>query len=187
MINIKRASTDAELHGILSLQRANLAVNLSGQEYLSQGFVSVVHSFEDLEMMNREEPHVIACDNQKLVAYLLAMTPQAKSSIPMLVPMFELFAHILYSGKTIADFNFIVVGQVCVDRNYRGIGLLDQCYAFYKQQFSGRYEFAITEIVSSNQRSMSAHRRIGFREIYNYETPDGTPWSIVLWDWRRAD
>jgi hypothetical protein len=184
MIRYTTAATPEDLHGILTLQKANLAKNLSAPEITSQGFVTVHHSYEDLKTLNDIEQHVIAKDGQKVIAYLLAMTKKSKSDIPVLVPMFDVFEHVLFGSRSIAAFSFMVVGQVCVDKSYRGIGILDNCYSLYREQFKNEYEFAITEIVSTNLRSLNAHKRIGFNEVYRYQSPDNTKWSIVLWDWR---
>ena len=52
------------------------------------------------------------------------------------------------------------------------------------QYYSNKYDFAITEIAATNLRSLKAHRRIGFKEINTYLSPDKTEWVVVLWDWK---
>jgi len=118
-----------------------------------------------------------------VIAYLLAMTVYSKADIPALIPMFELFDQTPFREKPISGYTYLVVGQVCVDKNYRGQGVLDQCYEAYKKQFQSKYDFAITEIAIKNQRSINAHKRIGFSEIHCYEAPNGEEWSIVVWEW----
>jgi len=66
--------------------------------------------------MNDLEQHVICKDEEKVIAYLLAMTAAAQHDIPILIPMFESFKTILYEGKPVSEYNYIVVGQVCVDK-----------------------------------------------------------------------
>ena len=184
MLIYTSAKTDSDLLGILSLQSANLPSNLPAEEMASQGFVTVVHSFDDLKKMNDAEPHIIAKDGDKVIAYLLAMTPAAKNDIPVLRPMFQLFDAVQFSGKPVSFFQYIVVGQVCVDKGYRGQGVLDNCYLTYRSAFNPKYDFAVTEIATRNSRSLAAHKRIGFTELHGYQAPVGEEWSIVLWDWR---
>lgn len=117
------------------------------------------------------------------MAYLLAMTVHSKEDIPVLRPMFAVFEELSFAGKPLSHFRHIVVGQVCVDKRYRGKGVLDACYAFYKTTFQSNYDFAITEIDAANLRSLAAHKRIGFNEFHRYTAPDGKEWVIVLWDW----
>ncbi|HEV8504802.1 MAG TPA: hypothetical protein VGQ53_05365 [Chitinophagaceae bacterium] len=113
------------------------------------------------------------------------MTRQSRCDIPVLVPMFELFDTISYNNKKISEYNYLVVGQVCIDKAWRGQGILDHCYAAYKEHYQAKYDFAITEIAAANLRSLNAHKRIGFKEIKIYESPDKTKWSVVLWDWKE--
>jgi GNAT superfamily N-acetyltransferase len=184
MLNYTLSTTDQDLHGILKLQKSNLAQSLTADEMRKEGFVTVIHSYADLKRLNDIEKHIIAKDGDKVVAYLLAMTQRSGNDIPVLVPMFELFEEITYEHKRISTYDYIVVGQVCIDKQYRGQGILDNCYKAYRDHFSEKYAFAITEIAIANQRSINAHKRIGFKEIHKYSSLDNTEWSIVLWDWK---
>lgn len=183
MIVFTASQNDKDLTGILNLQRNNLARNLQQEEIRSQGFVTVLHRLEDLQKMNTIERHIIAKDNDSVIAYLLAMTEKSKFDIPVLVPMFELFESIRYKNRLLSQYNYMVVGQVCVDKKYRGQGVLDKCYDLYIDTFRKRYDFAVTEIATSNQRSLNAHKRIGFKTIHEYVAPDGESWAIVVLEW----
>ncbi|MDR7127745.1 hypothetical protein J2X69_000073 [Algoriphagus sp. 4150] len=184
MITLTQSKSTADLQGIIDLQKANLSTQISVDEKESQGFVFVRHSLEDLGKLNAIEAHVIALDGNHIAAYILAMTKASKADIPQLVPMFRQFDKIEYMGKKVSGYNYIAVGQVCVGKTYRGEGLFDKCYAKYKEAFEGKYDFAITEISTSNLRSIRAHRRIGFDVIHTFH--DGVEeWNIVIWDWRK--
>ena len=185
MLVYTTANSKDDLEGILNLQKRNLAAGLTRDEIQSQGFVTVDHSYEQLKALNDHERHIIAKDNNKVVGYLLAMTKQSRFDIPVLLPMFDLFDTISYGNKNISGYNYLVVGQVCVDKAWRGQGVLDHCYAAYKEHYNRKYDFAITEIAVTNLRSLKAHRRIGFKEINIYVSPDQTEWSVVLWDWNN--
>lgn len=177
------ATSEKDLLGIIELQKNNLPANLTAEEISEQGFVTVIHSMGDLKKMNDIEQHIICKDQEKVVAYLLAMTSRSKNDIPVLVPMFDVFEDLSYLGKPVSTYNYIVVGQVCVHKNYRGRGILDKCYETYKKSFKEKYDFAITEIATTNPRSINAHKRIGFTEIHKYISPDMNVWSIVAWNW----
>jgi hypothetical protein len=183
MLTFTTSGSDKELLGILALQRSNLPENLSEDEMKSQGFVTVIHDLAGLKKMNELERHVIAKDDEKIVAYLLAMTSASAADIPVLIPMFEMFGRIEYGGRAVSEYKYIVVGQVCVGKGYRGQGVLDHCYAEYRRRMQGRYDFAITEISTRNTRSIQAHKRIGFTEVHTYKAPDGEDWSVVVWQW----
>ena len=174
-----------DLEGILRLQKSNLPQGLTLDERRSQGFVTVNHSYQLLEKLNDYEKHVIAKDRGKVVGYVLAMTKFSRLDVPILLPMFDEFDMVLYRGKKISECNYIVVGQVCVDKYYRGQGVFDNCYITYREHYHTKYDFAITEIAKSNLRSLNAHKRIGFDEIHSYRGPDETEWIVVVWDWKE--
>ncbi|WP_336516290.1 GNAT family N-acetyltransferase [Pollutibacter soli] len=177
------AKDDADIISIKELQKKNLQRNLSPEETARQGFVTVEHSLDDLRKLNAIEKHIICKDGDEVIAYLLAMTVESKEDIPVLIPMFRTFEDLQYKDKLISTYNYIVVGQVCVDKDYRGKGILDQCYNTYKNSYCTKYDFAVTEIATRNIRSIRAHCRVGFTVIHTYVSPDGEEWAIVVWDW----
>jgi len=187
MIKYTTSKTDDDLSEIMALQKSNLPQNLTKKEMQSQGFLTVSHSLEVLKKMHANERNVIIKDNDKIVGYLLAMTKKSKLDIPILIPMFQTFDKIKYHGKLVSDFNYIVVGQVCIHKEYRGKRLLDDCYAAYKNNFKNKYDFAITEIAITNYRSRAAHKRIGFVEIHTYKDFNAKEWSIVVLDWENLN
>lgn len=184
MIIYTTANSEKDLHAILALQKANLTRSLNESEIQSQGFVTVDHTYEQLKKLNDIEKHIIAKDGDAIAGYVLAMTTASKSDLPILFPMFEVFDSILYDGRKISDYQYLVVGQVCVGKEYRGQGVFDKCYAAYKDHYKNKYNFAITEIAVTNTRSLNAHHRIGFKNIHSYTGPDKTEWIVVAWDWR---
>jgi RimJ/RimL family protein N-acetyltransferase len=60
---------------------------------------------------------------------------------------------------------------------------LEECYKAYRNFYGHKYDFAITEIASSNPRSIRAHEKVGFENIHSYKGPDETEWIVVAWDW----
>ena len=187
MIDYTTAKTDEEILQILELQKSNLPQNLTEEQIATQGFVTVIHSFDTLKKMNMIEQSIIAKDNDRVIGYLLAMTKTSVNDIPALVPMFNEFDKVVYNNKKISGYKYIVVGQVCIAEGWRGQGILDNCYTEYKKHFRDKYDFAITEILDKNKRSINGHRRIGFETVHSYPATGGGEWKIVLWDWKREN
>lgn len=185
MITYTTSSTDKDLTGILDLQKRNLPQSLTDSEIKTQGFVTVVHTMEVLKRLNDREKHLIIKNDDQVIGYILAMTKNSRSDIPVLIPMFKLFDKIRYRNQLISAFNYLVVGQVCIDKNYRGLGLIDKGYATYKANFKENFDFAITEIATTNIRSINAHKRIGFAELLTYTDSNNMEWSVVIWDWKN--
>ena len=68
--------------------------------------------------------------------------------------------------------NSIVSGQVCVGEQFRGQGVFDKLRAFYRDAYKTKYKYLLTEISQRNQRSLRAHKRIGFQTIKQYQAPN---------------
>ena len=186
MLTYNTANTKSDLEGILSLQKVNLSEALTKEEMQSQGFVTVSHSYAQLEKLNNVEKHLIAKSNGIVIGYVLAMTQQSKFDLPILRHMFDIFDDIIYNGKRVCDFNYVVVGQACIDKDYRGQGVIDNLYFNYKDYFSNRFDFAITGIASTNSRSLYVHRRVGFKKIHTYLDANNCEWVVVLWSWNSG-
>src|SRR5690554_592589 len=126
MITYTTAKNEDELRGILALQKANLKKNLSEEEIKRDGFVTVDHTYELLNKLHDIAPHIIAKDKSEVVGYVLAMTKKSRFDIPIIFPMFEEFDNIVFKGKTVSDYNYMVVGQACIHKDYRGRGLVER-------------------------------------------------------------
>jgi predicted GNAT superfamily acetyltransferase len=183
-LSYQTSESEHDLQGILDLQQQ---YHLSTISAIDNGFLFVRHDLETLMKMQEFAPHVICKEEDQLVAYTLSMTADCKNDVPELIPMFEVFDKIPFREKRVSDFRYMVVGQVCVGQNHRGLGVFDNMYATYRETFKDTFDFAITEISLRNPRSIRAHARIGFREIHQYTDPSGENWSIVLWDWTKVE
>jgi len=178
------AETIADLEGILVLQGINLATRLEQEEIRSQGFVTVEHTLEMIRSLNEQERHIIAKLGDQIIGYVLAMTKKSRAEVPVLLQMFEEFDAVPFMGKPVSAYNYIVAGQVCVAKPFRGTGILDGCYQFYRERYAQKYDFLITEIARANTRSLNAHHRIGFRHVHSYTDSGHTEWEVVVWHWK---
>jgi ribosomal protein S18 acetylase RimI-like enzyme len=183
MLEITQVSQEIDIQQILDLQKENLPKNISKQEAIEQGFLTVQHDFSLLQKMNLLAPSIIAKADGKVVGYCLAMLKDLQDDIPILVPMFQLFSKITYQKKALADYHFLVMGQVCIDKGYRGLGIFDKMYEHFRHCYQNQYEMLVTEVATRNTRSMKAHQRVGFQNIHQY-TDDTDTWAVVVWDWK---
>ncbi|MDI6048208.1 GNAT family N-acetyltransferase [Flavobacterium sp. XS2P24] len=173
----KRASTLDELEQIRTLQLQNSSKNISSEEKLQEGFVTVQHSVALLEQMNSACAHIIAKDNDAVVGFALVMLSGFRNEIKALIPMFERIDELVSKDKT-----YVVMGQICVDKNHRKQGIFRGLYHFYREELQHQFDYLITEVAAINLRSMQAHEAIGFKIIDTYNE-DGIVWNIILWDW----
>jgi len=178
------ARTDADLEGILALQRANLPEALTAEEIRQQGFLTVRHDLDLLRRMNAPWPHIVARDAEGIAGYALVMLPEMEPEIPILQPMFEKIRTLRWQGRPIDSLDWFVMGQVCVARRVRGTGVFDGLYRHMRQRMAAHFDCVITEISLRNRRSLRAHARVGFQTILEYTDPSGEAWATVLWDWQ---
>lgn len=176
-IRFTTSSSDIELEQILLLQQSNLSESISSNEKQKEGFVTVKHNFDILKKMNIQQPHIIAKHDDKVVGYALCMTKDFGNDIEVLKPMFAKI-DTLIEPKT----NYIVMGQVCVDKAYRRQGIFRDLYQKMKSSLQEKYSLLITEVASNNHRSLEAHRAIGFNDLIVYQV-DTIEWHIISWDW----
>ena len=173
-----RAKTSEELIQIRTLQFQNISTNITSAEKQQEGFVTVQHSLELLEQMNAACANIIAKEDQKVVGFALVMLPKFRNEIEILIPMFEKIETIMPLNKS-----YVIMGQICVDKNYRRKGVFRQLYLFYKEELQKKFDFLITEVAAINLRSINAHQSVGFKTIEIYEDK-GILWHIMLWDWQ---
>lgn len=184
MVRITLARKDADLKKIIKLQQKNLSANVSDEVKQEQGFVTANHDLKTLKEMAETSAHVVVKDGAELAGYALAMTRQFSKSVPILEATFDFQDQLVYKGKSLAEHDYIVMGQVCVAEEYRGQKLVDRMYKYFRGCYSIHYPLLVTAISPQNTRSMRVHERCGFDVAGTFHSPTGHEWVIVVWDWR---
>ncbi len=181
-MHIKRVSSIEEIDQIKILQNQNLQTNLEEEEIQKEGFLTAQFSIEFLELMHRDSPSIIAVDKGEVIGYVLVTTKAVLGHHPLIDDLFSNVDKQIYGGKSLEDIPYVLSGQLCVSKSYRGQGLAKQLYTFFKSSYSDNYSYCITDIDLKNPRSLQAHIKTGFK-IIDTSTYGGSQWHIVLWDW----
>jgi len=179
MINYTFAKTDDDLNAILSLQKANLKENISLQEAEEQGFVTCNHAYEVLKLMNHPHPHIIAKHKNQLAGYALVMSKTHSNKVPEIIPMFVQINQLNYGGKVLKEAKYVVMGQICVAKEFRGKGVFTGLYKTMFTAMSPHFSYILTSIATSNKRSINAHNKVGFESILTFNDTLGE-WVLVL-------
>jgi Acetyltransferase (GNAT) family len=182
MVNLTTVTATDELEEILALQQRNLQQNIDPAEMQTQGFVTLIHDIDVLQKMHSLSPSIIAKDNGKLIGYALVMLTECRNLVPGLEPMFNNFDSLFYKGRSLNEYRFYVMGQVCIEKQYRRTGLFDQLYQKHKEIYSGQFDFIVTEVATRNQRSFRAHQRVGFKTLHLHRD-ELDEWAVILWNW----
>ena len=175
--------SENELLQIHQLNKENLRSVINPEEQTSEGFVSWLYSMELLKKMHAVAPSIIVKDETKIAGYALVAL---KEMVAFHTDLQTLFSHLLqlrYLNQPLSHFTFYCMGQICVDKDYRGMGVTKMLYEKHKEVYSSSYQLLVTEISTSNIRSQKAHEKVGFKPIHNYRD-DLDEWNVVVWDWR---
>ena len=182
---ITLVASDADIQGILDLQRENLKRNLTSEVIAEQGFVTLEHSFDVMKRMNKASPSIIAKDGDKVVGYAIVMLPEFRADVPALMGLFEVVDQTLFENKPLKEYKYVIVGQLCVGLGYRGVGLVKQMYDYYREVLSDSFDLCLTDISSKNPRSRKAHENVGFRVFSSFfDKAAQEIWELIIWDWR---
>ena len=183
MFFVARATTD-DIDGILHLHRLNLKANISDEEAQAEGFVSAEYNLESLTKINEICPSIVALDSNKIVVgYALVVTREYYGSHDLLDDLFRSIDALSFKGEPLGNINYVVVGQLCVAKSFRGLGVVQKMYNFYRDELSREYLYCITDVASNNPRSLKSHTKSGF-QVIDTKGYGGLTWYIVLWDWR---
>lgn len=172
-----KTSRVEELKEILVLQKENLLRADKINDQFKEGFVTVQHSLTDLQDMHNGAPHCIIKLDNKVIGYALVMLPNYKDKIEILKPFFNELEQLVAPAK-----KYLVMGQICIAAAYRGEGLFKMLYQYFKQEHEKRFHCVLTEVASTNTRSLQAHLSVGFEIQKTYEQEKIT-WHIMIWDW----
>jgi ribosomal protein S18 acetylase RimI-like enzyme len=186
MVEVTRVSNPSEIIGIRDLQALNLRQNITAEEAIEQGFLTAAYTIEYLQEMNSASPSIIAKDGDKVVGYALVATKDIRNGHDLIEDLFDAIDACEYNGKSLRDVNYVVVGQLCVAKEYRGLNLVQKLYGHFRDCLSNEYTYLVTDVAQANIRSLKAHKKRGF-QVINELIYGGIGWDIVLWDWNAAN
>ena len=180
---LKRADSLSEVVGIKALQNANLASRIDAAERAAEGFVTAEYSLEFLQTMHAQTPAVIAVDAGVVVGYALVTTRELGATHGLIRELVQAVEGMTFRGQALAGARYVLCGQLCVAKSHRGQGLAGRMYAHFREALRGQYDYAVTDVVCSNVRSLQAHRKAGFETIASLDY-GGDVWQVVLKDLR---
>ncbi len=164
-----RNATIMDIPKIEALQK-QYHVSFIREEDKKDGFVTTLFTTEQLAKLIEQENGIsIACDGNKVIAYAMAGSWQFWSKWPLFQFMIADLPNTQYLTQTLTTENSYQYGPVCIDKNYRGQGVLQALFAYSARQMSKRYPILITFINHVNTRSYKAHtEKLGLEVIKSF-------------------
>lgn len=179
MVQIKLVSSDDEILQIKELQTKNLRQYISDEEAASQGFLTASYTIEYLKAMNASFPSVIAKDGDQVIGYAMITTPEMREGHDLISDLFNNIDRCSYKEILLKDAKYVVVGQLCVGKDYRGQDLVSRMYDYFANAVKDQYDYMVTDVDCDNHRSLKAHAKAGF-EVIDSLVYGGKRWDIVI-------
>ncbi|MES2418055.1 MAG: GNAT family acetyltransferase [Bacteroidota bacterium] len=154
-LNISKA-TPADIDGVLDLQRKYLVSNLTLPAQ-KDGFVTTPFTIEQIEQVMLEDGLFIAKHENEVVAYIFAGSWAYFNQWPIFPLMTKRFANLTFKNTSISVHNSFQYGPICIDKAYRGTGLLNKIFEYMRLNLQPKYPISITFINKINGRSIKAH------------------------------
>jgi hypothetical protein len=165
-----RNATLEDIPGVAKLQQ-KYHISTINEEDKPDGFVTTLFTEEQFkDLIQIENGLAVACDADKVVAYVMAASWQYWAQWPLFQYMIKGLPDIEYLGQTLSTENSYQYGPICIDKDYRGSEVLPNIFEFSRIQMKKRYPILITFINKINHRSYNAHvNKLGLDVIKTFE------------------
>lgn len=152
-----RKATPADFEGILCLQHQNLGTTLK-KEDLSQGFLSIEFTREQLHKINSELGIFVALQGKVVIGYLMAESIEFAVGSPLIAHLLKRLEDFVFEDVPLLSSCYFVYGPVCIDKQHRGQGILEGLSNILLLTLRGQYDVGIAFVSEQNPRSLHAHQ-----------------------------
>jgi hypothetical protein len=168
-----RKAIPTDFEGIFRLQHHNLVTTIKGKD-LSQGFLSIEFTREQLHKINSELGIFVAVQDEAVVGYLMAESVEFAVGSPLISHMLKRLKDVVFDNIPLSSSFLFVYGPVCIDRQSRGQGILEGLFGIMKEALGADYDIGIAFVSQRNPRSLQAHTaKLGMRVIDEFEFGGG--------------
>lgn len=163
---ITRIANAVDIERILSLQEKYLYGNLSEEER-KDGFVTTPFTIAQIEEAIKQNGLFIAENKHDLIiAYAFAASWKYFEQWEIFNHMVSRFPQLSFNGHRITTKNSFQYGPVCIDKEYRGQGILNLIFEEMRIELYKRYPISITFINKVNVISEMAHiKKLRWKKI----------------------
>ncbi len=151
------------------------------QEDKKDGFVTIAFTHEQLSnLITKEQGLFIAIEGNEVVGYAMSASWEFWTIWPMFVQMVKDLDDLEYLGKKLSVENSYQYGPVCIDKKFRGSGLLEKLFDFAREHMSKKYPILVTFVNKINHRSFVAHtKKLGLTVIKEFEFNGNSYYELV--------
>lgn len=169
-----RLATIHDIHNVLDLQKQNLFANLSEAER-EDGFVTTPFTYAQIsEIISQHGLFVTEIDDE-IIAYAFAGSWKYFSQWEIFKVMVASFPKLIFEGEKINTQNTFQYGPICIQKDFRGNGVLQSIFEKMRLEMLKKYPISITFINKENKRSLFAHtQKLNWEIIDEFDFNDNT-------------
>jgi hypothetical protein len=146
-----------DIEEVLSLHK-KYHVDTVSESDKENGFVTTQFTRDLLlKLIETENGLFVAKNGDEIIAYAMSASWKFCSIWPMFQHMIGKLHEIQYLGQTLNTENSYQYGPICIDREYRGTGVLEGVFEFARSEMNKKYPILVTFVNKSNPRSIKAH------------------------------
>jgi hypothetical protein len=178
-MNFKMAE-GKDIEGVLQLQK-KYHINTIADADKKDGFVTTSFTKEQLTKLVEEEQGLFIAENQDgVVAYVMAASWQYWSAWPIFLYMIQDLPNLKYEGQQLNVENSYQYGPICIDKNLRGTGTLEQIFELARKEMANKFSFLVTFINKVNTRSYEAHtRKLGLTLLQEFDYNNNNYYELI--------
>lgn len=173
-------ATKEDLNQVERLQQ-KYHVSTISEEDKKDGFVTTLFTREQFEdLIEKENGLIIAKDKDKIVAYAMNASWDYWKQWPLFEYMIKDLPNTVFKDMSLNTENSFQYGPVCIDKEYRGQGIIENIFEYSRKQFKDRYPIMLTFINKINPRSLYTHtEKIGMEIIKTFVFNDNNYYELA--------
>lgn len=154
--HIVKIATKEDIPGIIALHQANLIVNLNEKEKKA-GFVTTSLTEEQIQTVIDQKGLFVAKKEATIIGFIIAADWDFFKQWPIFEYMIALFPAFSFKNFEITTVNSFQYGPICIDKNFRGKGIIKELFEYMRIHMVANYPLALTFINKTNLPSFKAH------------------------------
>lgn len=167
-----RKAVLSDILGVLSLQEKYLITNIQQTE-IAGGFVTTPFTESQLTEVINLNGLFIAEKNNIIIGYAFAASWSYFSQWEIFPYMTSRFPQTKFENKLLEVNKTFQYGPICIEKEYRGTGLLQQLFEVMRIDMQAIYPIGVTFINKINTRSYDAHTKKLKMEVVDEFTFNG--------------
>lgn len=173
-----RIATSKDIKGFKKIHQKYHISSIS-EDDKKNGFVTTNFSDEQLESLINEPGVFICLEKNKIIGYVTSASWEYWSKWPMYAYMIKELPNLTFE-KTITTKNSYQYGPVCIDKDYRGMGILENLFKLSLDEMKKKYSYVITFINKTNTRSYAMHtKKLKFQVMKEFEYNNNQYYELI--------